>query len=299
MPAFAHTPYDGSTKTFSIGLKPLDPGQWIEPDEHLPADLAEKASLLAEARDVVFVEEAATREAQAEVLALLSEHVLARFPEIYRRDGSGIAILPTGEAVSLSGDAPPIETAARLVQEDLVLMRAGDRGYRLVAAVVCFPSSWSLKDRFGETLDGLHAHVPHYQDELAARMNRIFASLKPEMPVARLNWSIYPDGKRHYPKSKAVPRRWFDGDPLSAFVRVERQTLRRLPRSNDILFTIKVLADPIAAFARHPDGAKLARGLAAQIRSLDEVQLTYKNLLTHRDRMLAALDGLAETAERV
>lgn len=299
MPAFAHTPYDGSTKTFSIGLKPLDLSQWIEPDEHFADDLGEKARLLAEARDVVLVEEAGTREAQAEVLDLLAEHLPRRFPEIYRRDCSAFTLLPTGEVVHLDGRALPIETAARLVQEDLVLMRASDQGYRLVAAVVCFPSSWSLKDRFGQTLDGLHAFVPHYQEELAARMNRIFASLKPEMPVARLNWSIYPDGKRHYPKSKAQPRRWFDGDPLSAFVRVERQTLRRLPRSGDILFTIKVLADPIAAFAAHPDGVRLAHGLAREIRALDEAQLTYKNLLTHRDRMLAALDGLAETAERV
>ena len=27
-----HTPYDGSAKPFTIGLKPLDPDEWIEVD---------------------------------------------------------------------------------------------------------------------------------------------------------------------------------------------------------------------------------------------------------------------------
>ena len=30
-----HTPYDGSSKLFSVGLKPLDFDRWIEVDEFL------------------------------------------------------------------------------------------------------------------------------------------------------------------------------------------------------------------------------------------------------------------------
>jgi hypothetical protein len=30
-----HTPYDGSSKPFTIGLKPLDLNAWIEVDDHL------------------------------------------------------------------------------------------------------------------------------------------------------------------------------------------------------------------------------------------------------------------------
>ena len=30
-----HTPYDGSVKPFTIGLRPLDPAEWIEVDDRL------------------------------------------------------------------------------------------------------------------------------------------------------------------------------------------------------------------------------------------------------------------------
>ncbi|RUX86360.1 heme-dependent oxidative N-demethylase subunit alpha family protein, partial [Mesorhizobium sp. M7D.F.Ca.US.004.01.2.1] len=71
-----HTPYDGSSKLFSIGLKPLDPADWIEVDDHLLPYLAEKHRLYAEIPERVFVEEDGTRDAQQEVLDLLGAHLL-------------------------------------------------------------------------------------------------------------------------------------------------------------------------------------------------------------------------------
>ena len=51
----AYTPYDGSSKPFTIGLMPLDIGRWIEPDADLARYLAEKRGLLAARRQDVFV----------------------------------------------------------------------------------------------------------------------------------------------------------------------------------------------------------------------------------------------------
>ncbi len=287
MPAFAHTPYDGSKTPFSIGLEPLDLARWIEPDERLARDLDDKERLLSDRRDVVFAAEVGTEAAQREVSDLLAVHLPSRFPAIYQPESGGIRVMPAGRMVSLNEDAPLV-AAARLVQEDLVLMRRGADGYRLAAAVLCFPSFWSLKEKFGGTLDAIHAPVPGYQDRLAPRMNRIFDNLKVDLPVWRVNWSIAPDGQLHQPDSRARPTDWF-ADGLDAFVRVERQTLRRLPGSGDILFTIKLHADPIAALSHHPRRSELARSFAAQVQALDGDQLKYKNLIGHRDALVAAL----------
>jgi len=73
MSELAHTPYAGSRNPFSIGLAPLDLSDWIEPDERLAAYLAEKRRLLSEKRGGVFGEEPDTRDAQAEVLAILAD----------------------------------------------------------------------------------------------------------------------------------------------------------------------------------------------------------------------------------
>lgn len=294
MSTFAHAPYDGSRKPFSIGLAPIPPERWIEVDERLPRDLEDKDALFATRRDVVFRAEPATEAAQQEVLDMLGEHLPLMLPDIYRRRPDGLMILPAERCVPLDGPEPALMTASRLVQDDLVLMRPGEaEGYRLVAASLCFPSAWSLAEKFGTSLDGLHAAVPGYQDKLAVRMKRIFDGLKPDVIVERLNWSIYPDDERHHPESKERPRDWFGAD-RDAFVRVERQTLRRLPVSGDVLFTIKILVDPFAAFETHPDGARLAGSLREQILSLDPEQLRYKNLQDHRDLVAAELARIAE-----
>ncbi len=290
----AHTPYDGSRQPFSIGLKPLDLADWIEPDEHLAAHLDEKERLLAERRNVVFREEVETRTAQGEVLTLLANHLTTRFPDLYRRRDAAIDVVPAGRSVDLEDDLPPLLTASRLVQEDLCLMRASPAGYRLVAASLCFPSAWSLAEKFARPMSEIHKAVPHYAERLGPRVDRIFDNLKVDQPVWRLNWSIYADDDLHHPESKERPRDWFAGEGMPrAFIRIERQTLRRLPASGDILFTIKVHVDPFEAFRRHPDGARLAAGLKAQILSLDEAQLSYKALLSDRDRIVAALDAIA------
>lgn len=294
MPAFAHTPYDGSHKPFTIGMGLLDPADWIEPDEHLVRHLLRKEQLFAADRDIVFREEPETRAAQAEVLAMLAEFLPARFAEIWRLDGTRMDILPAGRSVELAADESPLLLAARLVQEDLCLMRDGPGGYRLAAASLCFPSSWSLTEKFGMTLDGLHDNVPGYPDFLAGRMARIFANMKVDMPVKRLNWSIYTDDDLHHPQSKTRPRNWFEEEgEFSAFVRVERQTLRRLPISGDILFTIKICVDPIEAFRMHPDGARLALGLRDDILGMNAGQLRYKALDRGRERLVRALEAIA------
>lgn len=291
-----HTPYDGSRKPFTVGLAPLDLADWIEPDRRLVATLAEKDQLLATRRNVVMREEPGTREAQREALALIAGHVVTRQPDIYRRDGNRMTILPAGAVIDLDDpEEAPLVTAARLVSDDLLMMRAGEGGYRLVAAVLCFPSAWSLAEKFGQSLDALHAAVPGYPDKLARVMNRIFENLKVEQPVWRVNWSIYPDDELHHPESKERPRDWFDEEDLApeAFVRVERQTLRRLPASSDILFTVRIHVDPLKAFRRHPEGARLAASLREQILALDEAQLAYKALTEHRDAVAAALARIA------
>jgi hypothetical protein len=301
MPSFAHTPYDGSHKPFSIGLAPLDLKDWIEPDDRLARDLAEKEALIAERRAAVFGAEPGTEAAQAEVLALLAGYLPERFPDLWRRRGETIEVVAAGRALGLSpADPAPLLTAARLVQEDLVLMRRGESGWRLVAAALCFPSSWSLAEKFGRDLDAIHATVPGYADRLGTRMARIFDNLRVELPVWRVNWSIYPDAELHHPEPKERPRAWFGAveDMLpSTFVRVERQTLRRLPGSGDILFTIRVHVDPIAQFRAHPEGARLAAGLREQLLGLDAAELRYKGLEAHRDRLAEAMAGLAGLQE--
>ena len=300
----AHTPYDGSSKPFTIGLRPLDPAGWIEVDGRLEAQLAEKDRLEAGHGDTVFAAEPGTEAAQREVLALLAGHLPARFPEIYRRAGETMHVGASGRAVDLEEPGVPrLKIAARLVQEDLVLMRRGKEGWRICAASLSFPSSWSLAEKFGRPLREIHRPVPHFgpgsrPDDLIERM---FDKLQGQL-VERFNWSLQPDAELYKPLSsmqrddraeKAAPR--FPGvDPAAAaFIRVERQTLRRLSTSGDILFTIRIHLDPMSTLRAHPDRARIAASFAAQLAALGRPELDYKGLAADRDRLVTSLQAIA------
>jgi hypothetical protein len=291
------TPYDGSAKLFQIGVKPLAEGDWLEVDADLPAYLEEKARLLATRRDEVFAAEAGTEAAQREVLELVVGHLLGRYPEVYRRQGDGIEIVPAGRLVALEGAEAPLLTAASLVQEDLILMRAGEAGWRLAAGSLSFPSSWSLREKFGRPIHEVHAPVPGFgagtrNAEVIARM---FHFQRPETPVLRWNWSVYDSDRLFHPETAEPGSRRFGSGARAenVFLRVERQTLRKLPVSGDILFTIRIYVDPLAALERHPERARIAGALAAQLNELSDEQVAYKGLAVERARLAKRLGEIA------
>ncbi|WP_137933547.1 heme-dependent oxidative N-demethylase family protein [Mesorhizobium comanense] len=303
-----HTPYDGTSKLFTIGLKPLDPADWIEVDSNLAPYLAEKRRLYAEIPDRVFVEEDGTRDAQQEVLDLLGAYLPERFPDTYRRTDAGIKVADTSTHPALpSGLAEaPLVGASLLVQEDLILMRRDDSGWRLAAGSLCFPSSWSLTEKFGKPLQRIHEPVPGFGPGTrpAELINRMFDGLQGQA-VERYNWSIQADSALYHPLSNVEridratnrPSRFPDGDVRAhAFIRVERQTLRKLPASRDILFTIRIHLDPLAILERHPDRATLAMSFAAQLEALDTAQLDYKGMTADRDRLVSVLNHMARDA---
>lgn len=297
-----HTPYDGTSKPFTIGLKPLALDDWIEPGADLEEQLNEKVRLYAEIPEKVFVEESDSRTVQAEVLALLVEHLPRRFPEIYRRDGGAMLIGTGGRRVPLGADVAPLRTASLLVAEDLIVMRKGDDGWRLAAGSLCFPSSWSLVEKFGKPLQDIHAPVPGFGPgtRSADLINRMFDGLQGQA-VERYNWSIQAGSALYHPlsgqqridRATGRPTKFPEGDiDGRAFIRVERQTLRKLPASKDILFTIRIHMDPLRVLERHPDRATLAESFAAQLEAMEAAQLDYKGLTADRDRLAARLRAM-------
>lgn len=287
------TPFADGRHTLKIGLQPLDPADWILPDARFAEVLALKARLHGERLHEVFDALPESLPAQAEVLALLGAHLPQRFPETYRRDGAGIRVRPHGGRVALGPAATPaLLRAGELVQEDLCLMQPGPQGYRLTAASLCSPSVWRLAEKLGQPLDLIHATVPGYAAQLAPRVNRIFDNLKPDLPVWRTNWSLPTAPDFFLPDSHGAGGE--DITPGTAgervFLRTERQTLRRLPETAAILFTIKTEIHPAAALAGEP---ALAGALARAVRSMPPEMLDYKAIGPFREALLGYLDSLS------
>lgn len=284
-----YTPYDGSSPLFAIGLSPLEPARWIEPDDNLDVELAEKRRLVAEHGDRILRAEPGTEEAQREVLERLSAYLTAHHPDIYRRDGNHIHM--ADQSVDLADDTMlPIHRAGLLVQDDLVIMKRGENGWRVAAAFLAFPSSWELSEKFGKVMDEVHAPVPGFQggSRNAELINRMFDRLQPGNPVRRMNWSINWRLALYHPVS--LPADVVLGTPAkNSVIRVERQTLTKLPVSGDILFTIRIYLDPIATILAQPDAQKLGPGMADQLERLSIDEAEYKGVAQKRAELLALL----------
>lgn len=295
MTHLTYTPYDGSAKPFTIGLVPLDLIRWIEPDTDLGRYLDEKQRLSHDYLSEIFVAEDNTQDAQQEALDLLTAYLCEQHPAIHRRDGD--IVTAAGHSVDLAdASLPPLLKAGSLVADDLVIMRRKADGWHLVAGHVAFPSSWSLQEKFGRPMQAIHADVPGFGEGTrnAALISRIFDNLQVSQPVERLNWSVNMTDELFLSASKHRRAPVTTAPTLETrFARVERQTLRRLPISGDILFTIRVYVDPIAAIAHHPRAQELALNFAAQLDALDEHQTAYKGLIHQKAELVKQLRVLA------
>ena len=255
--------------------------------------------LYASIPDKVFVAEAGTEAAQQEVLELIAGHFQTYFPELRPTLDASIEAAATSSLA-----AHPLKTASLLVQEDLVLMRRGEDGWRLAAASLCFPSAWSLEEKFGRPLQDIHTPVPGFGrgTRTADIIHRIFDNLAVEQPVERLNWSLQAGGDLYQPLSNAARidraqtgRRAFP-KPTSRPTPSSASSARRCAScrlSGDILFTIRIHLDPMPVLERHPERASLAASFAAQLAALDTAQLDYKGLAADRDRLVARLTAMA------
>jgi hypothetical protein len=134
--------------------------------------------------------------------------------------------------------------------------------------------------------------VPFYGDRLARPVDRFMGHVRAGHIAARLNWSVMDDPTLFQPAGKwrtahdATITEQNAGDRL--FLRVERQTLRRLPRTGAVLFGIRVHVYPLAAAIASPTTAVL---LAEALRALPEAMMRYKSLVPIRDALLGWLDA--------
>jgi len=274
-----------------MGLTPQSEAEWLAPDASLRDVLAEKRELLATRHELVFRALPEASAASVEVLHLLAEHLAQRFPSVYCRENKGY-LRNTASREIWDVDAPPLhplDLAGRLVAEDLCLLQANDEGYRLIAASLCFPNRWHLEEKIGRPLDFIHAPVPGYAPALERPVTHFFAALKPGRILARVNWGIADDPARFQPVGREADAAVTAANAGSVlYLRLERQTLRRLPQSGAVLFTIATEITPLDRVIATRDDAN---DLAGAIRDMSPAMLRYKHLTAAAPVLLAWLEA--------
>ena len=276
----------------AMGLNELALNEWIEIDSNYRTEIEQKRHLLTERFADVFAAQPGSESGGREALELLTTHLAQRFPNWFARDGAQFTNALTGEVWDLQNPPlHPLDLAARCVQEDLCLMQERGGVYVLAAASVCFPSRWKLRDKIGAPMRAIHAPVPFYDDKIGAASDRFLTLLAPEKPVWRINWSLHDSPELFQPEA-APPA--IGSEKITAenagdwlWLRAERQTLRRLPSSGDILFTIRTYVRPLRDYATREHAAALAEAL----RNFPPETIAYKGLRGQIDAAVKFLEG--------
>lgn len=178
--------------------------------------------------------------------------VFARYPEgVMLSYGSEPA---AREAAQLVARCNSLGDAAASAWEDLCVLEADAAGqYCLTAAAVGFPTDWRLEAKMGLPLMAIHAPIHGYAEELAAGVDHFFTTLPPGAIFGRANWFVVASDAWRYLPDDAPAARFAHVTPANAgdtlFVRCERQTLRRLPESGGVLFTIGIALAPLGALS--------------------------------------------------
>jgi hypothetical protein len=261
-----------------MGLHALAPGDLLDRTPDALAQIPRRRELLSARTAEVSLALGPSLPAQREAAAVIRRHLGADDLE-----ASGDA---TGAATG------PLAAVGALVAEDLCLMEAHDDGYRLTAGVLCFPLHWSLREKLGRPVDMIHGPVPGFSERLATPVARFFKSLNAARPVWRANWSLVDTTELFLPPAHRGTASAFDpSDPGGTlWLRTERQTLRRLPETGAILFTIRTAIEALAEVVREPG---TAQALAARVREMPEAMARYKGITPVREPLLAYLDGLS------
>ncbi|WP_179380499.1 heme-dependent oxidative N-demethylase family protein [Jannaschia marina] len=221
------TPWSDPGLARMPGMVPVE-GNWIVVDDAYARQMALRRRLLNDRPDDVLHQLPQSGPAVED----LREVVLAALPEGFARTEASIRC-PDGVEVATGGDA--LKMLGRLLQEDLLLLLPDGGEHVLVAGLLCFPASWTLAEKIGRPLTRIHAPVPDYDTGLATRVQRMFDRLPAGRAMWRANALGYADAALHQPHREATPRE--DGDPVR-YLRCERQTVLRLPRTGALLFAV-------------------------------------------------------------
>ena len=284
---------------------------WIELDNHYLRFHAAKTQRLASraSKCVQVVPDPAVYAATLELLEELTAYLTERYPTMFHRTPIGLTNLLTSEVfdtrpthLTINGvPESPMQLSARLIQDDLAIMFERPDGHSyLLAGAILLPGFWRLEDKFGLSLSEIHTSgaVPAFESSLEKGMQNFFRRIKPEAPVLRNNYFIQVDdnlawsssigpedsadsseiGWNSAAKNKAIQHHYF---------RSERQSLRRLPRSGGVVFTIRTYFHPVTEICEEPF---VPGRLASAVRSWGEGVARYKGRERYGDVLLEYLD---------
>jgi hypothetical protein len=249
-------------------------------------------------------------EAQWDTLELLMESAAQDYPELFSLTKNGnqwrwvnhpLGIdqsFTFGKPESLP--LPPFEYITRQIQGDFTLHDQREDNLFMDGGMVTSQADWSLNFDLGMSFHEWHGPVP-LAHELGVfdRALQYLLRLQYGKPVRRMNWTLTVNPRldtspENYPlwgpdRTSITP----ENVGHKMCLRVELQTLTRLPRSNGVLFGIRGYLIRLEELVRVP---KWGKRLHRVLRDLHPQIAEYKGMARYRGIIVDYLAGFDDNA---
>jgi hypothetical protein len=190
----------------------------------------------------------------------------------------------------------PLDWVGRQVQEDLVIL-GSDSNASLIAGQLCFANGFSLDDKYGQPFLTIHAPAPKMIGPTMDAAHKLIERLPVNRPIWRASWNFKINNEldltsRHnarYKKEMDETTPTLDSENIGdrLFIRIERQTLTRLPSSNCVLFGIHTY---INLLADECEDKERVDSMLKVLQSTPREMLNYKAITPFEGALLSYLE---------
>jgi hypothetical protein len=228
--------------------------------------------------------------AQNEDILALRRRLVEEARSEYLLEADDPSVRETLDLLSHWTGRRPLDLAAAAggCEADFVILTP-DAAHRLcvTAGVVCFPSSWSLREKAGQPMSAVHGPVPGLNADMGQRIDTFLSRLAPGAVWERENWGLSADeALDHHPRHTA-PSLTQSATLETSWLRLERQIFLRLS-GGGVLFGIHVSVHRLDALAGEPG---VAPKLAQALETMTPAVADYKGLTVARAPLTNLLRG--------
>ncbi|KAK3983840.1 hypothetical protein QBC44DRAFT_375826 [Cladorrhinum sp. PSN332] len=147
------------------------------------------------------------------------------------------------------------------IEDDIFLLTESELGHVCTAFICCHPSGFDPSTKLGKTLAEIHGPVPSYREKIGRSMERFFGRLESGKRVGRVNWGIQthsnlyaPSGNHVHANEEYTELLPHEVEISETRLRVELQSLMRLPETKALVFSFKTFLYPLEDIKKEEEG---------------------------------------------
>lgn len=233
----------------------MEPDWWLEIDKGYASKVRQRQDLFKQYGNKVLDFLPGSELACKELMEMCLQFYCARYPAYFWLSPNKMkfhnSLLETDSDIK---SVHPLRVLLDNVPEDFAVMlrNENDGAYYFRAGVICSSLGWNVGTKLGLQLKEIHSPIPDYKEKMSFSMDRYFSKMSTDAPIQRGSWGLevgtplfMPPGHPHEQLREVQAP---DLTIEECNLRVDWQTLRRLPLSGGIIFNFKALFTPVQEF---------------------------------------------------